>query len=245
MSFLNTLTHKKPYIKHNKKHGKEHYSLLANHFFHKTHIKSERASAFTSKGSLTLEAAVVVPLFFFAMLSLICVLEMMEVKSTMRHALQSAGREISQQSYVIPVTTGMGFKQRIVKIIGKERLEQSLIRGGIAGIDCSKTTCHQENAEYDLSIRYQMEVPILLFKLPVVTCEERLKVKGWTGLSTGTKTEDADTVVYVTKEGNRYHSDRNCGGIVRHITVMEDSEAESHYRPCPKCGKGHRHGEDG
>lgn len=52
-------------------------------------------------------------------------------------------------------------------------------------------------------------------------------------------------VVYVTKEGNRYHSDRNCGGIVRHITVMEDSEAESHYRPCPKCGKGHRHGEDG
>ena len=46
-------------------------------------------------------------------------------------------------------------------------------------------------------------------------------------------------IVYITKEGNRYHSDRNCSGIVRHLTTMESNEAKEHYRPCPVCGREH------
>lgn len=46
-------------------------------------------------------------------------------------------------------------------------------------------------------------------------------------------------VVYITKEGNRYHADRNCGGIVRHISMEESETAKEHYRPCPSCGAGH------
>ena len=45
-------------------------------------------------------------------------------------------------------------------------------------------------------------------------------------------------IVYITKEGNRYHSDRNCGGIVRHISMEESESAKEHYRPCPLCGGG-------
>lgn len=45
--------------------------------------------------------------------------------------------------------------------------------------------------------------------------------------------------VYITKEGDRYHSDRDCGGIVRHPDTMDSAAADAHYRPCPKCGKGH------
>jgi hypothetical protein len=46
-------------------------------------------------------------------------------------------------------------------------------------------------------------------------------------------------IVYITKEGNRYHSDRNCSGIVRHTSTMQEKAAKEHYRPCPKCGKEH------
>lgn len=45
--------------------------------------------------------------------------------------------------------------------------------------------------------------------------------------------------VYITKEGDRYHSDPNCGGIVRHLEIMGKDEASGHYRPCPKCGGSH------
>ena len=45
--------------------------------------------------------------------------------------------------------------------------------------------------------------------------------------------------VYITKEGNRYHSNRSCSGIVRHTGTMNSDAAQAHYRPCPKCGKQH------
>ena len=155
MSFrkLKFFTHNKPYIIHDKIKRKEHDSLITEQIETHYHTTSERASAFTSKGSLTLEAAVVVPFFFFAMLSLVCVLEMMSTKTLMRNALCSAGREIGQQAYVLPAVSGYGIKQRIIKNIGEEQIENSLIKGGTSGIDCSNSTYDQGTAEFDLSVK--------------------------------------------------------------------------------------------
>ena len=46
-------------------------------------------------------------------------------------------------------------------------------------------------------------------------------------------------IVYITQDGLRYHSDRNCMAIVRHTSTMQENAAKEHYRPCPKCGKAH------
>ena len=45
--------------------------------------------------------------------------------------------------------------------------------------------------------------------------------------------------VYLTPDGNRYHSSRSCSRLTRttHEETME--EASSHLRPCPKCGHAH------
>ena len=45
--------------------------------------------------------------------------------------------------------------------------------------------------------------------------------------------------VYITPDGNRYHSTRSCSRITR--TTHEESveEASGHLRPCPKCGQNH------
>ncbi len=45
--------------------------------------------------------------------------------------------------------------------------------------------------------------------------------------------------VYITPDGNRYHSSRSCSRLTRttHEETME--EASSHLRPCPKCGHAH------
>ena len=44
--------------------------------------------------------------------------------------------------------------------------------------------------------------------------------------------------VYITKEGNRYHSSRDCGAITRHVREMDTEAAHDHLRPCPICGNG-------
>lgn len=57
---------------------------------------------------------------------------------------------------------------------------------------------------------------------------------------------DRTGMVLVTKEGNRYHCDPSCGGIVRTVSEMNTDQAQAQYRPCPKCaggntGDGHAH----
>lgn len=50
-----------------------------------------------------------------------------------------------------------------------------------------------------------------------------------------------DGTVYITPDGNRYHSTRSCSRLLRttHEETVEDVSA--HLRPCPKCGLRHTH----
>ena len=247
MSFLNQKIIKKiPYnFMKNLKNRKENDSLLAIHFpliFYKI-IKRERASAFTSKGSITLEAAIVVPIFFFAMLCMVCLLEMMSIQTTMHNALYSVGKEIAQQAYSSPMISTYGIQQHIIKNIGSEKLDKSMIAGGADGINCSNSRSDWSTAVIDLSVCYDLELPILMFKIPVLSREETLRVKGWTGYVAGIYGEDANDMVYVTDYGLVYHKNMSCTylelsiqavGIADVENLRSDSGAK--YYPCESCG---------
>lgn len=242
MSFLYFPTHNKPYKLDHIKYRKEKDSLLANHFHHFFHMKVERTSSFTSKGSITLEAALVVPIFFFAMLCLVYLFEIMAIQTTMRNALYSAGKESAQQAYVSSVISTSGVEQHIIKNIGMERLDRSMIVGGANGIDCSQSTSNWNTAVIDLSVCYDLEVPILMFRIPIVSCEETLRIKGWTGYASGAEGSQEKEVVYVTDYGLVYHEDRNCSYLdlsMRAVKVedVEDLRNQSggKYYVCESC----------
>lgn len=48
-----------------------------------------------------------------------------------------------------------------------------------------------------------------------------------------------DGTVYVTPDGNRYHSSPDCSRISRTTHEETEEEAAGHLRPCPKCGGRH------
>ena len=246
MSFLKIFTHNIPYKFNNSMihvHRKEKDSLLAIHYPLNFHKKEERASAFTSKGSITLEAAIVVPIFFFAMLCIVCLLEIMSLQTTMRNALYSVGKEIAQQAYSSPIISTYGIQQHVINNIGVDKLENSMIAGGAGGVDCSNSTSNWNTAVIDLSVRYQLEIPILMFRIPAISREETLRVKGWTGYVAGANGEATDEVVYVTDYGLVYHKSMNCTYLELAIQAVRESEIESlrsdsgaRYYPCESCG---------
>lgn len=232
MSFL---THNKnPHKRIKTKHGKETKdSLMANHFSHIN--KKERASAFTSKGSITLEASIVVPLFFFAMICLAYLLEMMAVRTSMQNGLYSAAREVAQQAYV-STTISTGQVEQLIKNQIEDDLEDS--------VDCSDSVVNHSTGVIDLSVKYEVEIPILMFRISPISLEETLRVKGWTGYASGAEELTEETVVYVTETGLVYHAEPTCTYLDMSVRSVGKTEVKNlrnksgaKYYACESCGK--------
>ena len=49
----------------------------------------------------------------------------------------------------------------------------------------------------------------------------------------------SEGTVYITPDGNRYHSTSSCSRITRTTHEETTEEAAGHLRPCPKCGHQH------
>ena len=222
---------------------KEQNSLWAT----KIHLifpnKKERTSVFASKGSLSIEAAIVIPIFFFAVLCLVFLLEMMAIRVSIQNALTSVGKELGQQAYVSAMISTPAIREKIVDHVGRERLERSMIVNGVEGIDCSNSVSNWNTAIMDLSVKYQIEIPVLMFRIPVIFCEETLRVKGWTGY-VDTSNEDNKDVVYITDYGTVYHEDISCTyleiavrGIIAHTIGEARNQSGGKYYACEKCGK--------
>lgn len=217
--------------------------FLVNHSPHYKHFSSERASAFTSKGSITLEAAIVIPIFFFAMLCMVYLFEIMAIQTSVRNALQSVGKEVAKEAYLSPVVLSSSIEQQIVEVLGAENLDKSIIVNGSKGLDCSNSSTNLGTTVMDLNVRYQIEIPILMFRLPVRTYEERLRIKGWTGYASGSSEALEETLVYVTEYGLVYHKDLYCSYLevaVRGVKADEVEDLRNHsggiYYPCEYCG---------
>ena len=208
-------------------------------------LKSERTSSFTSLGSLTIEAALVVPIFFFAMLCLVYLFEIMAVRTEIRGALYSAGKEIGETSYVSSVLSTANLKQRIVNHVGKERIDNSIIENGASGLKCIKTLVNEKTDIMQLSVEYAVRIPVLFFELPAITYEETISIKGWTGNAAKSEEDTERQVVYITENGTVYHRQMSCTylevrvrGIIAHTIGEARNASGGKYYECELCGKG-------
>lgn len=96
-------------------------------------------SASRRKGSLTVEAAVVIPLFLFTMMVLIYLLEIMAIETNIRAGMQYAGKKYAENTYVTPLTGTKVLEKDVIEAVGPERLNRSIIENGASGLDCSNS----------------------------------------------------------------------------------------------------------
>lgn len=246
MPFLTIATNKRNPRYHKRKiilHRKENDSFLAHHLKN-SHIPTERVSAFTLKGSITLEAAIATSFFFFGALCLVCLLEIMTIQTTMKSALCAVGKEVAVEVCINPMIPTSQMERDIVEIIGQERLDRSMIVGGSEGIDCSNSKKYWNTTIMDLSVSYQIEVPVLMFRVPLISKEEVIRIKGWTGHEVKLTDDIENEMVYVTDYGIVYHKDRNCTYLelsIRAVNLDAVSDLRNQsggiYKACELCGK--------
>ena len=210
-----------------------------------SHKSVKKASIFASlPGSITLETALIVPFFFLALVCLLYLIEIMTLQVSVKEGLRSAGKEAAEQVYGIPAVITSKVEEGVRESAGRERLDNSLISGGASGIDCHGSWYSMADGIVYLKAVYEVRLPIPVMRIPPVRCEEKIRVKAWTGYQGGGLEGILPTeIVYVTETGIVYHKNPHCTYLepsVRQVSANSVEELRNSsggkYYPCHSCG---------
>lgn len=205
---------------------------------------SKRASVFTSlKAGITVEASMAVPIFFFAVVCLLYLMEIMAVQTSIRSGLQYAGKLCVQEMYVSKTIMPFKVKSDVIGAVGADRLSRSIVDGGISGIDCSASAVSPLTGIGELSAKYKIRIPVPVFHIAVLTYEERLRIKAWTGYEKAGFGEENEGIVYITETGLVYHRNYHCTHLDLSIHMVQSEEVKTlrnksggKYHACERCG---------
>ena len=174
----------------------------------------ERASAPGVRASVTIEAAFAVPLFIFAVLSLIFLIEIQSIRGCIHAAGSDAAKQAAESTAVLPVLNTIQLKSNLVNLIG----------------------------EINVVIEYKIKIPVPLLKSPSVKLKDEFKVSAWNGYQKDRKENEDGQIVYITEKGTVWHSDYQCSYLQLSIQYVQYSELQNmrnegggKYHKCEQC----------
>ena len=191
------------------------------------------------KGSLTIEAALSMPLFVLAISLIIFWTSFLQTQAELSARAADKAREMAKLAYVTEEEDGNSPK--LIEIAKGELLNGAYFER--LAVARPFTGRYYSEAEADTAEDNRI---VFVTKTGEVhhtsTLVKSLRNKG------GAKyypceycaKGDLTGIVYITDEGNRIHKDKNCSGIKRSVNTMKKVDAEAAgYRPCTRCGSVH------
>lgn len=226
-------------------------------------IIDKRMSLFISfsKGSITVEAAIAVPIFLFVMVNLLYSLDIIRLYSNMDMAMHQTGRQMAMYAYaydkleeqdnkILSMVGNIAFdeiylKNKIVKEVDSAYLDQSPMVNGKNGISFLKSSYMEEDM-IDLVAEYKVQPAINLMGFSRISLMNRCRMRAWTGYD-NTKEYSAgseeERYVYITETGTVYHTEHDCTHLnlaveTTHVQEISDLRNESggKYKVCELCG---------
>ena len=210
--------------------------------------KAEKVSVSTFRrigyaGSVTVEAIICIPLFIYAAICLMWILEFQSVQTAVRCGMQEAGRQMAVQMYQVPVALPSDIERKIVDSVGAQRLDHSFIENGRRGLDCSGSYVHIRSQILEMKVRYRVRLPFPHLGIISPSFDQHMRIKGWTGYVKDGLPGIADAeMVYITPEGVVYHRDRECSYLkpsIRKVSKDQLDELRNKdgeiYHVCEKC----------
>lgn len=209
-----------------------------NYMIKRKTLQSERAFCHHSlNGSMTVEAAIVVPMVFFVWIACIALTSVVKVGETVQNELTNTVLQlgIAAGTYGDIVEKGgtLGAWASIGRLEGLET-------GGVEkvyGFDFSESEIMTDDDWILLKVRYRIRLLEGLIPIPEIRMVNQVYVRAWTGCSpeenAAAASESLDQV-FVAEHGQVYHKDRMCSHIRLKIYMADVSETKG-YMPCEKC----------
>lgn len=213
------------------------------------------------RGSMTLEAAFVLPFFLFAILNILFAVNMIGAQSRINAALHQVGNKMAFAGYtynatvrnVLPdgiasVALTEGYARgQVVEYVGSSYLENSCVKEGAAGLSFAGSSVMGEGDIIDLRVSYRVRPFVELMGYDGFLMSQRYYGKAWTGYDASGSVSDLseeDPMVYITETGVVYHLDRNCTYLNPKVESVSEEAVSGRrnasgakYAPCGSCGK--------
>ena len=223
-------------------------------------ISSRKMICMRRKGSMTLEAAFVLPFFLFAVINILFAVNMIGTQSRFNAALHQTGNKMAFAGYVYERTvgnvlpdslagvamTGIYARGQILEYVGTGYLDQSCVVGGAGGVSLAGSSVMGDGDIIDLNVSYRVKPFAGIMGFGGFTMTQRYYGKAWTGYDVTQYVSDIkqeDPMVYITETGTVYHSDRNCTYLNPSVesvsaTAIGDmrNQAGAKFYSCEICG---------
>ena len=163
------------------------------------------------KASLTVEAALVLPIFFYFMIAFLYFIQIFMVQEQIQSEITKMGLSWSKTAYFYKdfpdleeafsfdktlfgneldlgideitdrIVSGASLKLYAKQYLDKEWLNRSCIKGGYEGIDFSYSSITNSENIVDIVLRYQVRIPVKIFNIGVMDMLQRVRLRAWTG----------------------------------------------------------------
>ena len=210
--------------------------------------------ALLRKGSFTLEAAVVVPVFAAFLVFIMFSFRILMTQQNLAEAMQKTARELSVAAF----SEKYGISSSVVNvgslagaIVKVNSTYDRLSKGegyrytllGRAGLNLTSSSVSGDYVTLNAS--YVMKFPLGLVGNRSFLMKQTVKARKWTGYHKKgqNSTEEDDIWVYITPYGRVYHRNRDCTylrlsvqSVSRQSLESRRNRSGSRYTPCAICG---------
>jgi hypothetical protein len=207
--------------------------------------------------SMTIEAAILLPLLLFFILNLCGAMEILRLHANLAMALRDTGNQISVYGYaydrlgkaedsaasdLLNTLVGIGFsnvyvRQELTDYVGREYLDRSPLTQGANGLYFLKSDIMKEQDNIELVVAYKVSP---LFGVPAFSSFQMTNHyygRAWTGYEIidqdKQQTKEDVLQVYVTVNGTVWHKTKDCTHLslsVRSVLLKEVLMLRNHSR---------------
>lgn len=214
-------------------------------------------SLYKGKGSITIETALVLPIFMFAMISIMYMSSVIHYSNNVTQGLHQSAREMAKDAYLSSINSkvsveelgsraaGIVLSETFVKNKVNDVLDKDNMKSGNISYIRSNI---MKNDIIDLIADEEINLPYEFWGLGSFRILDRARVHAFTGYdntrNTSFDNKNIDEeIVYITKNGTVYHKDQYCSHLKVIIEKVSESQVEScrndsggKYYRCEYCG---------
>ncbi len=211
------------------------------------HYKKEdkRTSQFSSNnGYMTVEASIVVPIFFIIMMGFALWIQVFMVEAEVQKGVIETGKYMARQIYkyeklgdesqLVSKFSNIMIKNKWKDYVDDSFLEKSCLLDGIDGVSFQNSKYDENSGNIKINAKYKIQILLPFVGIYQLSMNARAEQKAFTGYK-NSNTE----YVYVAESGKVFHTNRKCTHIALSIIKVYDTEkyisGKTGYTACERC----------